>query len=50
MCEPREDKDENRWKTVYFPQVICDDGDIDYMFRLMVENSIVHLCVRSIEV
>jgi len=40
-----EDKDEDSWKTVYFPQVIRDDGDVDYMFRLMVENNILHICV-----
>jgi len=44
------DKDEDNWKTMYFPQVIHDEGDIDYMFRLMVENTILHLCVRSIKV
>ncbi|KEH25447.1 hypothetical protein MTR_6g023775 [Medicago truncatula] len=27
------DKDEDGWKTVYFPKVIHDDGDVDYMFR-----------------
>jgi len=43
------DKDENSWKTVYFPKVIHEDGDVDYMFRLIVENNILHLCVRSIE-
>jgi len=40
----------DNWKTIYFPQVIHDDGDVDYMFRLIVENNILHLCVRSIEV
>jgi len=25
------DKDEDGWKTVYFPKVIHDDGDVDYM-------------------
>ncbi len=44
------DKDENSWKTVYFPKVIHDDGDVDYMFMLMAENNILHLCVRSNEV
>jgi len=43
------DKDEGNWKTVYFPKVIHDDGNVDYMFRLMVENNILHICVRSIE-
>jgi len=46
---PEEDKNEDNWKTVYFPQVIRDDSDIDFMFRLMVENNILHLCVWSIE-
>ncbi|AES97143.1 hypothetical protein MtrunA17_Chr5g0419781 [Medicago truncatula] len=45
-----EDKDEDNWKTIYFPKIIPDDGNIDYMFRLMVENNMLHLCVRSIEV
>jgi len=40
-----EDKDEDFWKTVYFPQIIRDDSDIDYMFRLMVENNILRLCI-----
>jgi len=46
----REDKDEDSWKTVYFQQGIRDDGNVDYMFRLMVEYNILHLCVWSIEV
>jgi len=45
-----EDKDEDSCKTVYFSQVICDDGNVNYMFRLMVENNILYLCVLSIEV
>jgi len=28
----------DNWKTIYFPQVIHDDGDVDYMFRLIVEK------------
>jgi hypothetical protein len=39
----REDKEEDFSKTVYFPQFIKDDTDVDYMFRLMVENNILHL-------
>jgi hypothetical protein len=45
-----EDKEEDFWKTVYFPQLIEDDGDVDYMFRLMVENNILRLYVWFIEV
>ena len=45
-----EDKKEDFWKPVYFPQLIEDDSDIDYMFRLMVQNNILRLYVRSIEV
>lgn len=36
MREHGEDKDEDSWKTVYISQVICDNGDVDYMFRLMI--------------
>ena len=35
-----EDKEEGFWKTVYYPQLLKDDSDVDYMFRLMVENNI----------
>jgi hypothetical protein len=45
-----EDKEEDFWKTVYFPQLVEDDSDVDYMFRVMVENNTLHLYVRSIEV
>ncbi|AET00174.1 hypothetical protein MTR_5g089130 [Medicago truncatula] len=45
-----EDKEEDRWKTVYFPQLVKDDSDVDYMFRVMVENNLLHLYVRSVEV
>ena len=45
-----EDKEEDVWKTMYFPQLIEDDSDVDYMFRLMVQNNILLLYVRSIEV
>jgi len=40
-----EDKEEDRWKTVYFPQLVKDDSDVDYMFRVMVENNLLHLYV-----
>jgi hypothetical protein len=46
----REDKEEVFWKTVYYPQILEDDSDVDYMFRLMVENNTLYLCVRSVEV
>ena len=45
-----EDKVEDFWKTVYYPQILKDDSDVDYMFRLMVEDNTLHLYVRSIEV
>jgi len=38
-----DDKEWNFWKTVYFPQLIENDSDVDYMFRLMVENYILRL-------
>ena len=31
-------------------KVIHDDGDVDYMFRLMIENNMLHLCICSSEV
>jgi len=40
-----EDKEENFWKTVYYPQLLKDDSDVDYMFRLMVENNTFYLFV-----
>jgi len=46
----REDKEEDFWKTVYYPQLLKDDSDVDYMFRLMVENKNLYLFVRSVEV
>jgi len=45
-----EDKEDDFWKTVYFPQLLEDDSDVDYMFRLIVENNILHLYVSSVEV
>jgi hypothetical protein len=44
-----EDKEDNFWKIVYFPQLIEDDSDVDYMSRLMIQNNILRLYVRSIE-
>ena len=35
----REDKDEDLWNTVYYPQVIQNDGDVTSMFSSMVENN-----------
>jgi len=40
-----EDKEEDFWKTVYFPQLIGDDSDIAHMFQVMVENNALHLDV-----
>ena len=34
------DKDEDMWKSVYFSWVICDDSDIKFMFRSMIENNV----------
>jgi len=45
-----EDKEEDFWKTMYYPQLLKDGSDIDYMFRLMVEDNTLHLYVRSVEV
>jgi len=45
-----EDKEENFLKTVYYPQLLKDDSDVNYMFRLMVENNTFYLFVRSVEV
>ena len=45
-----EDKEEDFWKIVYYPQLLKDDSNVDYMFRLMVENSTLYLFVRSVEV
>jgi hypothetical protein len=45
-----EDKEEDFWKTMYYPQLVKDDSDVDYMFRLMLENNILYLYVRSVEV
>jgi hypothetical protein len=45
-----EDKEEDFWKTVYYPQLLKDDSDVDFMFRVMVENNTLYLFVRSVEV
>ena len=45
-----EDKEEDFWKTVYFPQLLEDDSDVAYMFSVMVENNTLHFFVRSVEV
>jgi hypothetical protein len=45
-----EDKEENFWKIVYYQQLLKDDSDIDYMFRLMVENNTLYVFVRFVEV
>ena len=45
-----EDKEEHFWKAVYYPQLLKDDSDVDYMFRLMVEDNTLYLFVRSVEV
>jgi len=44
-----EDKDDHTWKMAsYLPWLIRDDSDVDFMFRNMVENNILYMCVRSI--
>jgi len=43
----RADKDEEMWKTVYYPQVIQNIGYVEYKFMSMVENNKLYLCVRS---
>jgi len=45
-----EDKEEDFWKTVYYPQILEDDSDVNYMFRLMVENNTLYHFVRFVEV
>ena len=40
-----EDKEEDLWKTVYYSQLLEDNSDVDYMFRLMVEVNTVHIYV-----
>jgi len=45
-----EDKENDFWKTVYYPQLLKDDSDVDYMFMLMVENNTLYLFVRPVEV
>jgi len=45
-----EDKEEDFWKTMYYPQLLKDDSDVDFMFRVMVENNTLYLFVRFVEV
>ncbi len=45
-----EDKEEDFWKTVYFLQRVEDDSDVAHMFSVMVENNVLHLYVRFVEV
>ena len=45
-----EDKEEDFWKTVYYPQLLKDDSDVNFMFSVMVENNTLYLFVRSVEV
>jgi len=45
-----EDKEEDFWKTLYYPQLLKEDSDVDFMFRVMVENNILYLFVRFVEV
>ncbi|KEH35095.1 hypothetical protein MTR_3g078627 [Medicago truncatula] len=46
LRRPGADKDEEMWKTVYFPRVVRDDNNVGFMFRHMVENNILYLCVH----
>jgi len=44
-----EDKDEDMWKTAgYVSWLIRDDSNVGFMFRNMVEDNILYLCVHSI--
>jgi len=44
-----EDKDEHVWKMAcYMPWLIRDNSDVRFMFRNMVEDNILYMCVRSI--
>ena len=45
-----EDKEEDFLKTMYYPQLLKDDSDVDYMLRLMVEDNTLYIFVRSVEV
>jgi len=40
-----EDMEEDFWKTVYYPLLLKDDSDVDYMVRLMVEDNTLYLSV-----
>ena len=40
-----DDKEEDFWKTVYYPQLLKVDSDVDYMFRVMVDNNILYLFI-----
>jgi len=40
-----EDKEDDFWKTVYFPQLLEDDSDVAHMFSVIVENNTLHLYV-----
>jgi len=43
------DKDEGMWKTtIYVPWLIHDNSDVEIMFRNMVEENILYVCVLSI--
>jgi predicted PolB exonuclease-like 3'-5' exonuclease len=43
------DKDDDMWKTeIYVSWLIPDDSDAEFMFRNMVEDNILYMCVRSI--
>jgi len=44
-----EDRDEHAWKTTsYMPWLICEDSDVGFLFRNMVEDNILYMYVRSI--
>ena len=44
-----EDKDEHAWKTAsYMPWLISDDSNVGFMFRNIMEDNILYMCVRSI--
>jgi hypothetical protein len=41
------DKEEDIWKTIYYPKLIEDDSDVGFMFRRFFENNVLYLYVRS---
>jgi len=38
---------DQKTETIYYPRVIRDDNDIEFMYSSIVENNVLYLCVRS---